>query len=551
MKEITLLLAFLCLLSSTSHAVPAQGHKIMITAPSPRAVEVGQKIAKKGGNVVDVAIAVELTLAVTSPYYASLGGGGFAMIKMGKDAVKALDFRETAPILTHPNFYSERNEKASTIGSAAVAVPGIAAGIWEIHHKYGKLKWATLFEEPIRLAEEGFPVSGDWVNLTEGGRGDFNMAAKKYFFKKNGESYKPGEILKQAALGKALRLLRDQGPKAFYQGPIGKDLVETIKKEGGVLSEADLKNYKVRWLTPIQKNFMGYTVNMLPPPSSSGVITSGLITLSELVNLQKDTPLSSEEYHRLAEILKIAYRGRNLLGDPDFVKNPIDMLTSKEYLKPLAEKFKSSKIMTLEPLKEDSGPRKESNETTNFTVMDIDGNTVVMTVTLNGNYGSHVATNSYGIALNNEMDDFTTILNKPNMFGLTQGKANVVQAGKRPLSSMSPTIIEKDNKTVLALGGSGGPRIISSVFQVWYRVLSTKLDMDRAVQTPRIHFQFSPNVLYVDENQFSVDTQRTLLKLGHKVESSWMGRVNGIRINDKGLLEGAFDSRVEGGAGGI
>jgi gamma-glutamyltranspeptidase / glutathione hydrolase len=550
MKEFTLFWAVLFLISPSALAVPAQGHKIMITAPSPRAVEVGQKVAKKGGNVADVAVAVELALAVTSPYYASLGGGGFAMIKMGADPVKALDFREAAPILTHPTFYRDKPEHASTIGPLAVAIPGIAAGMWEVHHKYGKLKWAALFEEPIRLAEQGFPVSGDWVRITEDSKLDFNSAGKKYFFKREATPYLPGEILVQPQLGKALRLLRDQGPKAFYQGAIAKDLATTMKKLGGVLAHDDLKNYKVRWLTPMQKNYLGYTINMMPPPSSSGVITASLISLAEMIQLNKDVPTSTEEYNHLAEMMKISYRGRSLLGDPDFHKNPIAYLTSDAYLKPLAKKISTSKPMTLIPLNENV-IKKESNETTNFTVMDANGNTIVMTVTLNGNYGSRVVTNTYGIALNNEMDDFTTDPEKPNMFGLIQGKGNLVQAGKRPLSSMSPTIVQKDNKTVLALGASGGPRIISSVFQTWYRVLANSYNIDRAIQTPRLHQQFAPETLYVDELNFSADTKKNLINIGHKVNSSWMGRVNGIYLNDKGILEGAFDSRVEGGAGGI
>lgn len=544
-----LLLAYICIHPSFSFAIPAQGHKMMIAAPSPRAVEVGQKIALKGGNVVDVAIAVELTLAITSPYYASLGGGGFAMVKMKDESVRALDFREAAPLLTHPNFYNDKGEKASIEGALAVGVPGMAAGIWELHQKYGKLKWTVLFEEPIRLAQQGFPVSGEWVSRTSDGKPDFNPAGHKFFFK-NGSPYKPGEILKQPQLAKALIALRDQGPKAFYNGPIGKDLIQTLKASGGVMSEADLKNYKVRWLSPMQKSFLGYTVNMMPPPSSSGVITSSLISLINMTNLLKEEPTSSQEYHLLAEIMKIAYRGRTLLGDPDFHKNPIEYLTSDNYLRPLAKKITTSRPIKLEPLS-DIEFKKESSETTNFTVMDNQGHTVVMTITLNGNYGSHVVTNTYGIALNNEMDDFTTIVGRPNMFGLIQGKANQVQAGKRPLSSMSPTIIEKDKRTVLALGASGGPRIITSVFQSWYRVLASKMDIDRAIQTPRVHYQFAPDKLYIDEQQFSADTKKNLEKMGHPLESSWMGRVNGVYLHENGILDAAFDSRVEGGAGGI
>lgn len=534
--------------SQLSYAIPEKGHQMMVAAPTHRAIEVAQTIMKKGGNVADVAVAVELTLAVTSPYYGSLGGGGFAMIKMGKD-IKALDFREMAPALTHPNFYANKGDKASILGALAVGVPGIPAGLWEIHKKYGKLKWKTLFEEPIRLAQYGFPVSGDWVKLTNLVKKDFNSPGLKYFFKDNKRSYKPGEILKQPQLAKALRLFRDRELKGFYESSVAADIVETLKKTGGVMTERDFKNYKVRWLEPITREYLGYKIHMMPPPSSSGVVTAAIISLAEKVDLHKKTPLSADELHYMGEILKMAFRGRSELGDPDFAKNPIKFLTGDKYLKPLAKKIKSNRTASIEPLKENEIP-KESKETTNFTVMDSDGNTIVMTITLNGNYGSAMVTEDYGIALNNEMDDFTTIPDKPNMFGLIQGRSNFVQAGKRPLSSMSPTIITKNGTTVMGVGAAGGPRIITSVFQTWYRVIANKFNIDRALQVPRVHHQFLPDVLYIDEVYFSPDTAKLLKRKGHKPESSWMGKANGIVLNN-GVLEAAHDSRVEGSAGGI
>jgi gamma-glutamyltranspeptidase / glutathione hydrolase len=534
---------------NTALAIPAEGHKIMVAAPTQLVIPVGQKIAQKGGNVVDVAVAVELTLAVTSPYFASLGGGGFAMVRMNQEEPVAVDFRETAPILTHPQFYKDKPEKSSIIGPLAVGIPGIPAGLWELHKKYGKLKWAQLFEDAIRLAENGFPISGDWVRDTEETKNDFNASGKKYFFK-NGQSYKPGEILRQPQLAKALKKLRDEGTKSFYGGDIGKDIVATLKKPGGVLAIQDLQNYKVRWLAPLKKDFMGHTVYMMPPPSSSGVLTTGILSLIEQTGMAQKAPASTEEAHLLAEIFKMVFRGRSLLGDPDFNKNPVAELTSEKYLKNLAKQINPRKPVQLKPLT-DELLGKESNETTNFTVMDAQGNTVVMTITLNGTYGSAMVSDKYGIALNNEMDDFTTVLDKPNMYGLMQGKANDVRAGKRPLSSMSPTIVTKNNKTVVGVGGAGGPRIITGVFQSWYRVVANGYNMDRAIQTPRVHHQFLPDKLFIDDYQFSYDTQKALEKMGHKTETSWTTKVNGIHLRGDGILEGAYDSRSEGGAGGI
>lgn len=351
-------------------------------------------------------------------------------------------------------------------------------------------------------------------------------------------------------MAKALKKLRDEGVKAFYGGDIGKDIVSTLKKPGGVIAIQDLQNYKVRWLTPIKKDFMGHTVYMMPPPSSSGVITSGILGLIEKTEMNKKAPASAEESHLLAEIFKFTFRGRSLLGDPDFNKNPVAELTSETYIKNLAKQINLKKPVQLKPLTTEL-LGKESNETTNFTVMDAQGNTVVMTITLNGTYGSAMVSDKYGISLNNEMDDFTTILDKPNMYGLVQGKANDVRAGKRPLSSMSPTIVTKNNKTVVAAGGAGGPRIITGVFQSWYRVVANGYNMDRAIQTPRIHHQFLPDTLFIDDTQFSYDTQKALEKMGHKTQVSWTTKVNGIHLRDDGILEGAHDSRSEGGAGGI
>ncbi|MBY0385913.1 gamma-glutamyltransferase [bacterium] len=548
MKSILLFLSTFFFIFQAS-AIPAEGHKIMIAAPTQQVISIGPKIMQKGGNVVDVAVAVELALAVTSPYNASLGGGGFAMVRMNQEEPVALDFRETAPILTHPNFYKERGEKASTIGSLAVGIPGIALGLWDLHQKYGKLKWAQLFDDAIRLAEQGFAVSGDWVRDTEETKNNFNSSGKKYFFK-NEQSYKPGELLRQPQLGKALRKLRDEGPKAFYSGDVAKDIIATLKKNGGVMAIQDLQNYKTRWLTPLKKDFLGHTVYMMPPPSSSGVLTSTIIGLAEQTELAKKAPTSVEEAHQLAEIFKMAFRGRSLLGDPDYNKNPVTELTSTKYIKTLAGQMSSRKPVKLSALSDET-LKKESSETTNFTVMDAAGNTVVMTITLNGTYGSAMVSEKYGVALNNQMDDFTTIPDKPNMYGLIQGKANVVQAGKRPLSSMSPTIITKNNKTVLGVGGAGGPRIITGVFQSWYRAIANGYNMDRAIQTPRLHHQFLPEQIFIDDTQFSVDTQRALEKMGHKTEVSWTAKINGIRLREDGILEGAYDSRSEGGAGGL
>ncbi len=547
LPHIILLFVFFSYL--TAEAIPIRGREMLISAPSPYAVEVGKKVLQEGGNVVDVAVAVGLTLAVTSPYFASFGGGGFALVKVKKHPVEALDFRETAPKKTHPDFYTIPKKLDSKNGGPAVGVPGVAAGLYELHKKYGKLRWQKLFEGPLRLAYEGFQVSGEWIDRTSKAKDRFNYEGKKHFFK-NKKMYKPGELLKQPKLAKFLRSYKKQGPKYFYQDEPAQDIVNTVKKNGGVLTLNDLKNYKVIWRKPMVHKFKNYNVNMMPLPSSGGIVITTALALIEKLNLAKYEPLSVNELHLLGEILNRSFRGRALLGDSKFHKSPTNFLLSENYLNLLSNSINLSKATNLPPLKD--APPAESKETTHYSVLDKDGNSVAITVTLNGNYGSGLISERYGITLNNEMDDFTTEPNKPNMYGLVQGKGNYVEAGKRPLSSMSPTLVTKNNKVVLSLGAPGGPTIISGVLQVLYRVLVSGMNVDQAIQAPRVHHQFLPKKLFIDNGRFQPATKKGLKAKGHVLtEKPYIGRVNAVYLKENGELEAAYDSRGEGAAGGL
>lgn len=543
-------LLLVCLFSCTvpGFAMPAEGHKVMISAPSPYAVEVGRKIAARGGNVVDIAVAVGLTLSVTSPYYAALGGGGFALVKMNEVA-DALDFREIAPAATSKDYYLKLDKKASQTGGHAVGVPGNPAGLWALHKKYGKLPWRVLFEEPVALAEKGFAVSGEWAAKTKGERERFSPGALKHLFRAGGVALKPGEVLAQKSLAQALRALRDKNLTGFYDGTIARDVVDAVQSAGGKLQLSDMKAYKVRWLSPIVSEYEGQKVYLMPPPSSGGVLVAAGLRLIEKLDVKSKAALSVDEFHLLGEIEARIFRGRVLLGDPDFHKNPVNFLTSTGYVNELAESISLSKTKRLPPIKPEDA--KESTQTTHYSVLDNEGHAVAITTTLNDNYGSAVVTPKYGIALNNEMDDFTTRPGEPNMYGLVQGEGNNVEPGKRPLSSMSPTLVEKHGKVVVAMGSPGGPRIISGVLQVLYRMLGRGYDADLAIQAPRVHHQFLPDVLYVDRNRVAPEVIEGLRGRGHKVEESGMGKVYVVRLREDGILEAAFDSRGEGAAGGI
>ena len=551
-RALSILIAVLLsqLIVTSAQAVPGEGTKIMISAPSEYAVDAGKVAYANGGNLIDVAVAVGLTLAVTNPSNASLGGGGFALLSMGQ-GVDVLDFREAAPAATSPDFYAERGKGASWSGGAAVGVPGVAAGLWAMHQKYGKLKWADLFDTALRLSEDGIEFSGTESRYSETQKDRLNPAGFKHFYKSPQQPYLPGEILKQPALAKALKLFRDQGPDGFYRGEVAADIAATVQANGGVITEADLANYQVRWLKPLETRFKNHKLYMMPPPSSGGAVIKAAFELFERVDIERQALLSIDELHLMAEVLNRAFRGRALLGDPDFHTNPFDRILSQPYLDEMAQSIKIDKAVQLPPLVDK--PIPESTETTQFSILDAQGNAISLTVTLNGTYGSGVVSENYGISLNNEMDDFTTRPGEANAYGLLQGFGNRVQPGKRPLSSMSPTLVEKDGRIVMTLGAAGGPRIISSVIQTIYRVLVSGLDIDRAVQFPRVHHQFLPNKLYMDEFKFSPEVVAGLEKRGHVTvpqRPSRLGRIKAVRLNDKGYLEASFDNRSEGAVGG-
>lgn len=535
-------------------AIPFEGHQMVFSGPSPIAAQISKEIAEKGGNVIDVAVATGFSLSVTSPYFAALGGGGFALIKMNKK-VEVLDFREIAPLAMHPKYYTQ-GKKSSRQGGSAVGVPGFPAGLWAMHQKHGKMPWKELLKPAIDLAENGFRVSGEWAARTRKNEKRFSKAGKKYLFK-NGKPLKPGEILKQKELAQALRKIAEEGSKAFYQGSIAKDIAQSVQNSEGDMTIEDLGNYQVKWRKPIQTEFAKHKIYLMPPPSSGGLIIQAALQLIDEIGLQKYQTLSVQELHLMGEVMARTFRMRSKLGDPDFHTNPKVLISNKAALKKLAKTISLPQKKTLPPLSEQK--IKESNETTHYSILDKNGNAIAITITLNGNYGSGVVTSKYGIALNNEMDDFTTRPGEPNMFGLVQGLGNVVQAGKRPLSSMSPTLVEKNGKIVIALGAPGGPRIINGVLSVLYRILISGMDIDRAIQTPRVHHQFLPDVLFVDGlltdgksgPRFPPETIKALEEKGHKTKASWMARVYGVSLQDDGILQGAFDSRGEGGVGGF
>ena len=561
-------------------ASPFRGKTLVVSGASPYLPAVAREIHKKGGSLADVAVALSFSLTVTHPYYISLGGGGFALIKIG-DQVTAFDFRETAPQKMSPDFYA-RTGLSSRTGGAAAAVPGFAAGMEALHKKHGRLSWSKLLSPAVRLAETGFPVSGDFWRETSQAAESFNPAGAALFLPKNGKPLLPGDRFRQPVFAKALKLLQKKGGKAFYSGAIGKDVLQTVQKNKGLMTEADLKSYQVRQLSPAVSFFQSRTVYSMPLPSSGGIILSRALALAE--RMEKPPLNSAEELHLLAEIIARAFRPRSLMGDYPDEKRPPDLSQwlDKEVLDKLSASILKRKRRPLPPLKDRPLFQEESKDTTHFSLMDHKGDGIAVTLTLNGSYGSYLVTDRFHVVLNNQMDDFSARRGEANMFGLTQGRNNEVRGGFRPLSSMTPVIVTKQNPdlkisfsdkprrggaphgkpvsvqaglkagpAVLVAGGAGGPAIITGVFQTLFRYFVNGLNIQEAVNFPRIHHQFLPRSLFIEDKRFSPEIIGRLKAKGHAVVfRRSIGRVFAVGRGRDGFLHGGHDLRREGASGG-
>ena len=532
---------YFCFLSFFTYSTPFKAEKFIVSSASPHSSMVAQTIFNQGGNLVDMAVASAFALAVTHPYYVSLGSGGFALIKV-KSEIKALDFRETAPHQMSADFF-EKTNLSSIKGGASVGVPGFLAGMRELNKKYGKLSWSQVIAPALLLAKKGFLVSGDWVDITKKSKNKFNSTGKKIFFK-NGKSYKVNERFKQPGLAKALKLIQKKKTSVFYKGEIGQDIVSVVNKEKGVLSLEDLKKYKLRWLEPVSFSFRGYQIHSMPLPSSGGLILARALKLIEKKQLYKKELYSFDEIHLLGEIMARAFLPRFLMGDPSFSNFNEKKWLSDKNLNSASQSISLKRAVKI-PIP------KESEETTHISLMDAKGNAVSMTITLNGFYGSHVVSPKYGIVLNNQIDDFTTRPGQANMFSLMQGKNNSIEGGKRPLSSMTPTIVEQKGETVMAIGGAGGPTIITGVLQTIYRYLVNKMNLEQAIYSPRIHHQFLPRRLFVENKRFSPELIMNLKLRGHKIQfKDYIAQVFAV-AKEKDQLVGGGEIRREGSAGGL
>jgi gamma-glutamyltranspeptidase/glutathione hydrolase len=494
----------------------------MVVTAQHAASEVGAAILRQGGNAVDAAVAVGYALAVTHPCCGNLGGGGFMTIHLADGRNTFLNFREKAPLAARADMYLDAHGNVisdkSLAGYLAVGVPGTVMGLETAREKFGTLPRATLIAPSIRLAEEGFILTRGDVDIltdaTKAFRAQPNVAA---IFLKNGESYAPGDRLIQKNLGATLRAVSAGGTDAFYHGAIGTAVSEASQAHGGLLTREDFAAYTVTESAPISCPYRGYTVMSAPPPSSGGVTLCEMLQVLEGYPLEKMGFHSSASVHLMAEAMRHAYRDRNTyLGDPAFVDNPVTRLLSARNAESIRVQILPNRATPSSALKGEAASNEHAT-TTHYSVVDHLGNVVSVTYTINDDFGAKVIAGNTGFFLNNEMDDFTAKPGFANYYGLVQGKANAIAPGKRPLSSMTPTIVLKDGKPVLVVGAPGGSRIITTVLEVIVNVLDYGMTLQEAVDAPRIHQQWIPDTLAGEPFALSADTVKALTGMGYKV----------------------------------
>ena len=545
-------------------AAPVRGQHGMVASQHEIASRVGVEVMKKGGNAVDAAIAVGIALAVVYPEAGNIGGGGFMLIRKSNGEAHAIDYREMAPKAATRNVFLDqkgeliKGEGSSTIGYRASGVPGTLAGFDMAFKKYGsgKVTWRDVVEPARLLAQNGYALSYRLANLFRGYRDNLSKYPESNrVFLRSGKFYNEGDLFVQPDLAQTLGRIERLGAQEFYTGKTAQLIADDMKANGGLITLDDLKNYQAKERTPLTGTYRGYQIVTMPPPSSGGIVMLQVLNMLEGYDVRAMQYNSAAKYHVLAESMQRAFADRaEFMGDPDFADVPLAKLVDKKYAEERRSSIQSNKASSSAEVGHGNiVAGKEHTETTHFTVVDKDGTVVTNTYTLNDLYGSAVTVKGAGFLLNDEMDDFAAQPGKANMFGLIQGEKNSVQPGKRPLSSMTPTIVlKKDGTPWFALGARGGPRIISAVIQTVINVIDHDMDIQQAIDAPRIHHQWFPDEILFEPYGMSPDTQNILTGFGHKFASrpGYVAQATGIMIDNKGTRLGAVDSRGDGEAVG-
>ena len=539
---------------------PVRARHGIVASTNQVASQVGVDILKRGGNAVDAAIAIAFTLAVTHPAAGNLGGGGFMMIRLKNGESTAIDYREMAPAAATRNIYLDKNgnliegEGGSLIGYRAAGVPGTVRGMELALKKYGsgKLNWAQLVEPARRLAANGFVVTYGLARSLRGNNEYLSQYPEtKRIYLNDGRFYEEGNIFRQPDLAATFTRLQRSGPNEFYSGKTAQMIVDDVNRHNGLITLADMRGYIAKERQPLRGTYRGYEVISMPPPSSGGAVLIEMLNILEGYDLKKMDSASSERYHLMTEAMRRAFADRaEYMGDSDFVKVPVAGLVDKSYAANLRKTINLERASTSEEVRAGRPLGYESEETTHFTVVDAEGNAVANTYTLNNSYGSAAVAKGTGILLNDEMDDFAAKPGTPNMYGLIQGERNAVAPHKRPLSAMTPTLVlRQDGSLWFTVGSPGGPTIINTALCVITNVIDFGMNIQQALDAPRIHHQWLPDELVFEPYGLSGDTQRALLARGHKLaRPRYLGDAEGIMIEEKtGVRLGATDPRRSDG----